>query len=183
MPKNIFYLYQQNIHKLKTKLIIPALFIFTFVFINCKKYDALGNEIKTYSEIKKANWFIGTWQHKTDTTNLIENWTFENDSTLTATSYFVQNNKDTLHNETIELVQTNNVLIYYATVLGTNNNEPIPYQKTIDTENELIFENPKQNYPQKISYKKMATAQILISISGKVNGNTNNETYILTKNK
>ena len=164
-------------------LLITIAICMSLLPISCKKYDALGNEIKTYTEIKNAEWLIGAWQHKTDTTNLIENWSFENDSTLTATSYFIQKNNDTLHNESIKLLQNNNLLLYYSTVIGTNNNEAVPYQKTTATPTELTFENLKQNYPQKISYKKTAKAQISISISGKVNGKISTETYILTKSK
>ena len=151
------------------------------IAISCKKYDAFGNEIKTFDELKKANWLLGQWQCQTDTTNLIETWTFENDSTLTATSFFIQNKKDTLHHETIELIETNKKLIYKATIIGENNNEPVSFQKTMETETELIFENPTHNYPQKITYKKISNTQLTATISGKLNGKIESESYQLKK--
>lgn len=168
---------------MKTKFILPLVTLCSIFFVHCKKYDAFGNEIKTFSEIKNANWLIGKWQHQTDSTTIAENWIQENDSTLTATSYFVQQNKDTLHHQTIELVQNDNQLRYYATIIGENNNEPIPFQKTTEANNELVFENPKSNYPQKIVYKKVATSKLLITISGTVKGKINTESYSLTKFK
>lgn len=165
------------------KITFFLVFIFIALLSGCKKYDAFGNEIKTFDELKKANWLVGEWQFQTDSTAIRETWKRENDSTLSATSFYIQNNKDTLHQETIELVEDKKVLIYTATIIGENNNEPVSYQKTIETETELIFENPSHNYPKVISYKKLSNNQFLATISGNANGKLLKETYKLTRAK
>ena len=166
---------------MKTAIYFITTLLVALLTISCKKYDAFGNEIKSYNEIQKANWLVGEWQHTTDSTNLVETWKRENDSTLTATSYFIQNKKDTLHRESIELVQNNNLLIYTTTITGENNDEPIVFQKTIETETELIFENPNPDYPRKIIYKKMAAQQLQVTIFGTVNKKSENQVYTMTK--
>ena len=167
---------------MKIKFITPFVLAFcAMLAVSCKKYDAFGNEIKTYNELVKAKWLVGQWQHQTDTTNLVEIWTFENDSTLTAISFYIQNKKDTLHHETIELFEDNKKLIYKATIIGQNNDEPVSFQKTMETETELIFENPTHNYPQKIVYKKNSNTQLTATISGKINGKIESESYQLKK--
>lgn len=172
-----------NVNVMKTIMTRFAIAFFLLCVASCKKYDAFGNEIKTFNELKKANWLLGAWQKQTDTSNLVETWKRENDSTLTGTSFFILNKKDTLHREIIELVEKNNLLIYTSTIFGENNDEPVAFQKTMETETELIFENPKHNYPQKIVYKKISSSQLSATISGKVNGKVEIETYKLTKNK
>ena len=167
--------------KIKSFFCITAVSV--LLFASCKKYDTFGNEIKTFSELKKANWLVGEWQQQNDSTNVIETWKRENDSTLVATSFFIQNKKDTLHHETIALIEDNKLLIYAATITGENNNNPVLFQKTSATETELIFENPKHNYPQKISYKKISNALLVATISGNINGKILKETYNLSKIK
>lgn len=158
-----------------------SMFILFLIFFSCKKYDAFGNEIKDYDEIKKASWLVGKWQNQTDSTQLVETWDFENDSTLIGTSYFIQNKKDTLHNESMALYEDKKLLIYSATIIGENNNEPVDFQKTIENENELIFENPKHDYPQKIGYRKINDTDLQISVSGKVKSKNEKSIYKLKK--
>ena len=163
--------------------IITLLLVLLSVVVSCKKYDAFGNEIKNYNELKNVNWLIGSWHQATDSTDLYETWQRENDSTFVATSYFIQNKKDTLHYETIELVENNAVLIYSSTIKGENNNNPTSFQKTSSTENEVQFENPKNQYPQKISYKKMTPLLVTATISGTINGKKASHKYNLSKVK
>ena len=160
---------------------IAVFLLLISALISCKKYDTLGNEIKSYNILKNANWLLGSWQHVTDSTTLSETWKRENDSTFTATSYFILNKKDTLHHETIELVENNKVLIYASVITGENNNNATSFQKTGSNESELIFENPTNSYPQKIIYKKTSESQLSETISGKINGKKQTHSYNLVK--
>ncbi|MEI7510385.1 MAG: DUF6265 family protein, partial [Flavobacterium sp.] len=91
---------------------------------SCKKYDKYGNEIKSFNELAKAKWLIGEWEKKDSLGTLKEIWQNEDDSTFVGKSYYLQNDKDTLFNEQIELIQEKDHLIYRATVVGENNDEP-----------------------------------------------------------
>ena len=148
---------------------------------SCDKYDAKGNLIKDYNELEKASFLIGNWQ-KTDSTGTLEEiWKTENDSTYLASSYFVQNKKDTLHSEQIELIENNKNLIYKATIKGENNNQPVAFQLTDADDSLLVFENPKHDYPQKITYTLQKNNTLKATISGIQFGKSKTDNYVMNK--
>ncbi|OYX83577.1 MAG: hypothetical protein B7Y83_11005 [Flavobacteriales bacterium 32-34-25] len=132
--------------------------------------------------IKKADWLIGKWHNKTNLGILSENWEKVNDSTFKAKSLFIKD-KDTIHNESIILQQKGETLTYTTTIKGQNDDKPIRFQLKDDIETELIFENLKNDYPQKISYKKAANNSLVIQISGIQFGKPSSEKYTLAKTK
>ena len=119
-------------------------------------------------QIEKASWLIGTWENKSADGILTESWTKTNDSVYSGRSYFIKG-KDTLHNEFIELWQKGDEVIYSAKVIGENNNRAIPFNMSGDSIKQLVFENPKHDYPQKIVYTKVTEDSIVAEISGKLN--------------
>lgn len=140
-----------------------------------------NNENKN-EKINASQWLLGTWTQQTEQGTLEETWKAVNDSTFEGTSYFIKG-KDTLHNETIVLQQNGKNLIYKATIIGENNDEAVSFPLTSTTEKNLVFENPKHNYPQKINYK-LADANTLITIiSGNQAGKVTSETYTLKRTK
>ncbi|WP_396167771.1 DUF6265 family protein [Flavobacterium sp.] len=151
--------------------------------ISCNKYDAKGNLIKEYNELQKATWLLGEWEKTDSLGTLKEIWTSKDDSTFIGQSYYIQNEKDTFHDEQIELVQDGEHLIYIATIKGENNDTPIPFQMTNDQDSLLVFENPKHDYPQKIQYKLMKNHSLVAIISGKVKGKITSQSYPMTKKK
>ncbi len=132
--------------------------------------------------IKKADWLIGKWHNKTNLGTLSENWEKVNDSTFKAKSLFIKD-KDTIHNESIVLQQKGETLTYTTTIKGQNDDKPIRFQLKDDIETELIFENLKNDYPQKISYKKAANNSLVTQISGIQFGKPSSEKYTLAKTK
>ena len=151
--------------------------------ISCNKYDSNGNLIKDYEELEKANFIIGNWE-KIDSLGILqEQWKPLNDSTFNGTSYYIQNKKDTLHNEQIELVQIKNNLLYTATIKGENNNFPISFQLTEADDSLLVFANPKHDFPQKISYKLQKDSTLKATVSGIQFGKSKTNNYTMTKVK
>jgi hypothetical protein len=165
------------------KLSISILTILLLSIVSCNKYDANGNIIKDYEELEKANWMLGEWEKKDSLGTLREIWERLDDSTFVGLSYYIQNEKDTLHNEQVELMQDGEHLIYKTTIKGENNDSPIPFQMTKDEDSLLVFENPKHEYPQKIQYKLMKNGSLIATISGKQNGKNSAENYPMNKVK
>ncbi|WP_255510522.1 DUF6265 family protein [Flavobacterium sp. GSA192] len=143
----------------------------------CKKNNNAEKDL-----IKKADWLIGNWENKTNLGTLSENWEKVNDSTFKAKSLFIKD-KDTIHNESIILEQKGENLSYTTTIIGQNENKPIRFQLNEDIENELIFENLKNDYPQKISYKKTSKTSLTTQISGLQSGKSSTEKYNMVKTK
>jgi hypothetical protein len=160
------------------RIIIAVLSI--IVLQSCNKYDANGRLIKEYEELDKAKFLLGDWEKTDSIGTLIENWKTENDSTFLGKSFFVIN-KDTIRRESIEMMQDKEHLLYTSTIIGENNDEPIPYQMTQSTDSLLVFENPKYNYPKKITYKLTGVKRITATISGILKGKNSSESYQLAK--
>ena len=146
------------------------------LFISCQKKSE-----KNFEQLEKMNWLIGNWENKMPEGLLTETWKKDNDSTFSGTSYFIINNKDTVHSETIILTQLNDELVYRPTVKGQNNDEPVDFKLSSESENTFSFENPKHDYPQKIVYKKVNETSLIATISGTQQGKKSSESYPMKK--
>jgi hypothetical protein len=136
---------------------------------------------KQFEKLEKMNWLIGQWENTTPEGYLTETWTKTNDSTFSGQTYFIINKKDTVHNESIMLMQVDDELIYRPTVKGQNNDEAVDFKLTSEAENNFTFENPKHDYPQKIVYKKVNEKSLVATISGKQQGKPSTESYPMQK--
>lgn len=151
--------------------------IIVLVFVACKDADS-GEKDK----IKLAHDLLGNWENKSEEGALIENWKKVNDSTFAATSYFIKN-KDTLHFESITLQQKAEKLTYQSIVTGQNNDKPVTFDFVVSDEKQLIFENLKHDYPQKIMYKQLSKESLIVEISGVQQGKPSVEKYTMLKLK
>lgn len=141
--------------------------------VSCKKS---GKE----NELKTADWLIGTWENQDPQGEMIESWSKTNDSIYSGESYFIKG-KDTLHSEKIQLVQKGDLVQYIPTVKGQNNNQPVIFNLTSKTAKQLVFENPKHDFPQKIVYKQITADSLVATISGTQQGKTSSESYPMKK--
>jgi len=141
------------------------------VLVSCQKKTG-----KKYDKLEKMNWLIGQWEQKQPEGVLVENWKKVNDSTFNGESYFI-NPKDTIHFETIVLTQKEETLLYTATVLGQNDDQPVDFTLTSENDKAFTFENPAHDYPQKITYKKVDQNNLTATISGKQQGKESQESY------
>ena len=152
---------------------IISILLLILAFTSC-------NNSNKNDKIKASQWLLGKWENNSTDGNLQETWTKVNDSTFQATSYYIRD-KDTLHFEAITLQQKGEELIYNANVKGQNNDDAVPFALTSATEKQLVFENPKHDYPQKISYTQTSKNSLLAKISGVQQGKPSSEQYQMTK--
>lgn len=152
-----------------------TLLLLLLAIISCKK-----SETNEKVQIKTANWLLGKWSTKTADGNLSESWKQLNDSTFQAESFFIKN-KDTLHFESIILQQKGEDLFYNATVKGQNENKAVTFKLTTKAKNQLVFENPKHDYPQKITYTLINKDSLVASISGVQFGKPSSEKFGMKK--
>lgn len=146
-----------------------------FTLTSCQKS-------KEVSKIVGKDWLLGKWENKSEGGNLEETWTKVNDSTFQGKSYYIKG-KDTLHFESIVLQQNGEDLIYIPTVKGQNNDKPVSFKLTASTEKQLIFENPKHDYPQKIIYNQITKDSLVAEISGIQQGKPSSDKYSMKKVK
>jgi hypothetical protein len=155
------------------KTILSLLIILSFA--SCQKS-------KEVSKIVAANWLLGNWENKSDDGDLLETWKKVNDSIYDGESYFIKG-KDTLHFEKIQMKQKGEALFYIATIRGQNNDKPVTFKHNDTIEKQLVFENPKHDFPQKIVYSKIAKDSIIIQISGIQQGKPSSERFSMKKSK
>ena len=142
-------------------------------FTSCKK----SNET---SKIVGADWLLGKWENNSKDGNLSETCKKVNDSLYYGESYFIKG-KDTLHLEQIELEQKDETLFYISTIKGQNNDKPVTYKHNSEIETQLVFENPNNEYPQKIGYSQITKDSIVIAITGIQQGKPSSTKYSLKK--
>jgi Domain of unknown function (DUF6265) len=152
-----------------------TLLALVLAFVSCQKKESVEKD-----KIKIADWLIGNWENTSTEGVLSENWKKLNDSTFNATSYFIKG-KDTLHFESIVLAQKGETLTYFATVKGQNEDKAVAFSSTAASDKQLVFENAKHDYPQKIIYTKGANNTLTAEISGNLNGKPSSEKFILSK--
>ena len=145
----------------------------TTCLLSCKK-----TEID--KQLHLLVWLIGTWENKSEEGDMVETWAKNNDSLYSGSSYFIKG-KDTLHSESIQLTQKADVVLYTPTVKGQNNNQPISFQLTKQTPKQLVFENPKHDFPQKIVYQQITADSLVATISGMQQGKASSESFSMKK--
>lgn len=152
-----------------------TLLLLLLAIVSCKKTETTEKD-----QIKSANWLLGKWSAKMDHGALSESWKQINDSTFQAESFFIKG-KDTLHSESITLQQKGENLFYNATVKGQNEDKAVAFKLTSKTEKQLVFENPKHDYPQKITYTLINKDSLVASISGMQLGKPSSEKFGMKK--
>lgn len=169
---------------MKKALLITLLSI--ILMTSCKKesqIEVLG--IKTKKEfniLKKANWFIGSWQNSSKEATFKEIWKTKNDSSFVGESFVIVE-KDTVFYEKVDLFELNDSLFYKVSIKDQNKEKPVSFYLTKSNENELTFENPKHDFPTKIVYTKITKDSLVATIYGKKGGKEMSETFPMKKTK
>ena len=135
---------------------------------------------KNKTKIIGADWILGTWENKSDEGTLLESWKKLNDSVFVGESYFI-NEKDTLHSEQMQLKQKGEKLFYISKIKGQNSDKPVTFPQNIEIEKQLVFENPTNQYPRKISYKPTGKEKITIQVSGIQLGKPSLDNFVMKK--
>lgn len=171
----ISHLLNKNISIYNSMKKIAVILILILSLTSCKKS-------RNATKIIVADWLPGKWENNSTDGNLLETWKKTNDSVYDGESYFIKG-KDTLHFEEIQLRQKGENLFYVSNIRGQNNDKPVTFKLSNSTEKQLVFENPKNDYPKKISYNLISKDSLVINISGIQQGKTSSNTYSLKKTK
>lgn len=124
-----------------------------------------NNSRVKHHPLKVANWLLGDWQNVSANGTYTESWVQQNDSMYNGQSYFIIEN-DTPSRESITIECIGHDVFYKPTVDGQNNNQPVAFKLTFASEKQLVFENRKHDFPQKIVYNLIHTDSMVAWISG-----------------
>jgi hypothetical protein len=148
------------------KNLAAGIVIFAFIGIisSCKEEKSADQKIfDTLSPIE------GTWVMAFDSSSVIEIWKRVNDSKYEAKSYEVNGN-DSLLSETIELTLRDEGIYYAPVVFNQNDGQPVEFKLTSGENGNFVFENPKHDFPTKITYHFVDSNHLKASVSGMIRG-------------
>ena len=163
-----------------------VLTLILILFFSCKnesQIEVFGIKTKKkFLQLENANWFIGKWENLTETARFEEIWSKVNDSTFLGESVVIIA-RDTVFYEKMDLFQKNDSLILKISVKDQNKEKPVSFYLTKSNNNQLIFENPKHDFPNKIVYNKINSDSIVATIEGIKNGKTQSEAFPMKRTK
>jgi len=163
-----------------------VLTLILILFFSCKnesQIEVFGIKTKKkFLQLENANWFIGKWENLTETARFEEIWNKVNDSTFLGESVVIIA-RDTVFYEKMDLFQKSDSLILKISVKDQNNEKPVLFYLTKSNNNQLVFENPKHDFPNKIVYNKINSDSIVATIEGIKNGKTQSEAFPMKRTK
>jgi len=123
----------------------------------------LGLMETTFAQRQFPDFLQGTW--KMEGKEIYEHWDKPSDRRLKGFSYALKGGQLTV-SEYLDIVQRDDRTIYTATVLNQNQGQSVDFLLTA-SDSTYTFENLNHDFPQKITYKKMADSAIFVRVFGK----------------
>lgn len=134
--------------------------------------------VRNYDKIENAGWLTGLWENLYPEGKASEKWDKLNDSTLVGSSHFIAGG-DTVSAESIRLEQHGDDLFYIPIVRDQNAGQPVSFKLTSSSGDQLVFENPAHDFPQKITYARISADSLVAEISGIVEGQLRRQQFPL----
>jgi hypothetical protein len=151
-----------------------------FVFIGLAAFCSCNS--KTEKHIRKTEWLTGTWENKSPGGSMYETWTKISENELSGKSYVIQG-KDTIVFETIKLIQEQDSMFFIPTIKDQNNDLPVRFTLKTISDTEFVFENPKHDFPQMVTYQKIHADSLVAEVSGMEKGKERKETFPMRRVK
>lgn len=121
-------------------------------------------QVTAQSSLTKLEWLLGNWNRtnaKSGRTG-IEIWEKISDSEFIGKGINLRGT-DTTFVEKLKIISRDNKIFYVADV--PENREPVLFEATSTATNTVTFENPKHDFPKKISYE-LDGSKLKATISG-----------------
>lgn len=114
--------------------------------------------------VTALSWMSGCWETGGDGRTTTERWGKATENLLVGTSQTVKGTKSVAF-EFLRVVNNGHGLMYVA--LPSNAKEPTAFAAIKVTANEVVFENPKHDFPQRIIYRQEKADSLFARIEGK----------------
>lgn len=129
--------------------------------------------------VKDFAWLAGVWTGKTSDGDFEEHWTTPVGDRMIGMGRCV-NGDQTVFTEFLILCETKSG-IYYCAQVGDQ--PAVAFKLTKWKDGEAVFENPKHDFPQKITYKKEKDGSVTARIEGDMGGQPVKEEFKLKAKK
>ncbi len=111
----------------------------------------------------------GKWQDMNRDNAFYEEWSQLDESSLIGTGY-VMSSADTVFIERLEIKPIDNDLYYIVGLSSNQRDETVRFKMTEATEQRIVFENPKHDFPKKITYELMPDSGMQVHLNGHEGG-------------
>lgn len=118
----------------------------------------------TKQNVTALSWISGCWETSDEGRTTTERWGKATDNLMVGTSQTVKGTKSVAF-EYLRIVSGANGLSYVA--LPSNAKEPTAFAAIKVTANEVVFENAKHDFPQRIIYRLDKADSLFARIEGK----------------
>lgn len=117
-------------------------------------------------DLSQLEWILGQWKSQSGEEVIIEHWQKVNDTLFNGETWFIDSG-DTVATELLKIIARSDNIFYVAEPSGQQNTE---FKLTQLKNNEVLFENPEHDFPQKIFYKKTSSDSLYAKIEGVIDG-------------
>lgn len=133
------------------------------------------------TELEKMNWLHGRWiGHSSDGVLFIELWNKKSEKLLLGQSFGMQS-EDTIYKEYPKMELIEGKLFYITNIPKVAT--PVLFKSTSIDNAGIVFENTENEFPQKVSYKKIGKDSLYIIFEGKHNNEKAREALYFVKQK
>ncbi len=136
---------------------------------------------KEQTRLEKAEWLLGRWENNSEQGNMSETWVKDGEDAYSAET-FVLAGVDTVFKEHSRLEETGKTLQCVISIPGENNDKPVTFTMTKQTDDMILFENPKHDFPTAIRYELKGDS-VIAEISGTLEGKPAKERFPMVKVK
>lgn len=126
-------------------------------------------------------WMAGWWQMPVDSGFMFEEWTPIGD--ILSGRAGEMDKTDTALSETISIRLDDSAILYIPVVKGQNGNEPVIFRLTYYSKDSFIFSNPHHDFPQTISYHRLATDTVAARIAAVVDGKEKSARFVMHRKR
>ncbi|MBP7476286.1 MAG: hypothetical protein KA810_13620 [Pyrinomonadaceae bacterium] len=133
-----------------------------FALIAAFSFTAFAQDTK--QNVTALAWISGCWETTGEGRTTIERWGKATDNLMIGTSQTVKGTKSVAF-EYLRIMGTATGLTYVA--LPSNAKEPTAFAAIKITANEVVFENAKHDFPQRIIYRQDKPDSLFARIEGK----------------
>lgn len=160
-----------------------ARFFYFLLLIFCgmtAPFSVFSQEAESvFSEFSRLE---GVWFMPTDRGDRLEVWDEKDDSTMIGRGMRIRiENGDTVTLENLRLERRGEVITYYATVRGQNNNQPVAFTLTEWGYGDFLFENPTHDDPKKIRYRLLGNRELQVTTEGERNGKATKTEFVFER--
>ena len=119
-------------------------------------------------DLDKLRWLEGTWKRDSSRGAVYERWRVLSEHTFEGDSWRVSSTGERRHGESLLLVEMGGDLFYIPK--PAENPYPVAFKLTEISAEQVVFENPKHDFPTRIGYARQADATLTVWIEGPGDG-------------